>query len=232
MGAKVLTHYAQLALRSGDTLIVGLEPDLLAGPLEIQTLGAQFSLAIGKPELLRDPDWINWPSALLDLRPGGYHTFTLIGKLVLRKPLYVYNASELHRCGWHEVSRRVAIQSAKEAPTHLSKEGRSWLVGLREWCDQRNVRVAYALPWEYSAPEDLKRVQRCSLQFMRAVADTMPVLKDPSLGSDTNAEHFADTPFHPTAQGASLRSDELAREIKSWSTWTRDELDERLMLIR
>jgi hypothetical protein len=231
MGAKVLTHYAQDSVRTGDTLVVALEPDLLAGPLRIESLGAQFGLSIGEPSLLRDPNRVDWLSALLDLRPGGYHTFTLVTKVVLRRPLYPYFAAELHPSGWHEVGARRAVKSVKEAPTKLSKEGRSWLVALHDWCDQRNVRVAYALPWGYSSPEDLKRFQGCNLRFLYEVAATMPVLKDPNLGADTNLEHFADTPFHPTAQGAALRTDELAREIKPWTIWTRDELDERLKAI-
>ncbi len=106
MGAKVLTHYAQTAVRPGDTLIVGLEPDLLSGPLEIESLGAQFAFSIGEPSLLRDPDWVNWPSVLLDLRPGGYHTFTLIAKVALHRPFYPYFASEVHASGWHEDGAR------------------------------------------------------------------------------------------------------------------------------
>jgi hypothetical protein len=230
MGAEVLTHYAQTSVRTGDTLVVALEPDLLAGPLRIESLGAQFGLSIGEPSLLRDPHRVDWLSALLDLRPGGYHTFTLVTKVLLRRPLFSYFTSEIHPSGWHEVGSRRTVKSLKEAPK-LSKEGRSWLVGLREWCDQRKVRVAYALPWGYCSPQDLKRFQGSNLRFLYEVAATMPVLKDPQLGTDTNLEHFADTPFHPTAQGAALRTDELAREIRPWATWTRDELAERLKAI-
>lgn len=231
MGAKILTHYAQRALRAGDTLIAAIEPGLLAEQLELESLGVQFSFAIGEPTLLRDPNWIDWPSTLLDLRPGGYHTFTLVAKMILRRPLYPYFLSELHPSGWHEVGARKAIESLSKAPTRLSKDGRSWLTNLREWCDQRNVRVAYVQPWGYCSPEYLKQFQNCNLRFLREVAETMPVLKDPNLGADTNREHFADFTFHPTTQGAALRTDELAREIKSWRTWTRDELDERLKAI-
>jgi len=231
MGAEVLTHYAQTAVRTGDTLIVGLETDLLSGPVRIESLGAQFGFSIGKPSLLRDPHRVDWPSVLLDLRPGGYHTFTLIAKVALRRPLYPYFVSELHPSGWHEVGERIIVKSVKTAPTKLSKEGRAWLIGLHDWCDRRNVRVAYALPWGYCSPENLARFQGCNLQFLRDVAATMPVLKDPHLGADTNREHFANTPFHPTAEGAALRTDELAREIKSWTLWTPDELNERLKAI-
>jgi len=228
MGAEVLTHYAQTAVRTGDTLIVGLEPDLLSGPLRIESLGAQFGFSIGKPSLLRDPYRVDWPSVLLDLRPGGYHTFTLIAKVILHRALYPYFASELHPSGWHEVGERGIITSAKEPPTKLSKEGRFWLVGLSKWCEQRNVRVAYTLPWGYCSPRNLPHFQGSNLRFLYEVAETMPVLKDPYLGADTNQAHFANTAFHPTGEGAALRTDELAREIRSWSLWTRDELSDRL----
>ncbi len=231
MGALVLTHFALQFVRPGDTLLVGLEPGLLTEPLELQSLGVQFSCAIGQPELLRNPDRVNWPSTLLDLRPGGYHLFTLLGKMALHEPLYRYTASEIHPSGWHEVGARSDVVSMRESPTDLSPQGRSLLMALRAWCDQRHVRVAYVLPWEYSAPGDMKRFQECNLQFLCGVAEAMPILKDVTLGADTNRNQFADAAFHPTTEGAALRSDELAREIKSWGTWTRDELQERLKVI-
>ncbi len=232
MGAMVLTHYAQTVTRTGDTLIVAIEPDLLAEPLRIESLGAQLGFSIGEPSLLRDPDHVKWPSVLLDLRPGGYHIFTLIAKVLLRQKLYPYLVSEIHPSGWWEDGARRAFASRAKSPRRLSEEGRSWLIGLHDWCDQRNVRVAYAIPWAYCLPEDLQHLQHCNLQFLNEIAATMPVLKDPNLGADTNREQFADTPVHPTTQGAALRTDELAREIKTWSTWTRDELDERLKAVR
>ncbi len=80
-------------------------------------------------------------------------------------------------------------------------------------------------------PEDLKRFQESNLRYLYEIAATMPVLKDPQLGANTNREDFADTSFHPTAQGAALRTDELAREIKPWTVWTRDELARRLKAV-
>lgn len=41
-----------------------------------------------------------WPAALLALRPGGYHVFTLLGKLVQGRPLYRYNTAEVRPSGF------------------------------------------------------------------------------------------------------------------------------------
>jgi len=74
--------------------VAALEPALLTQPLETTAFGIQFSFAVGHPE------WVEAPalegrrrsrvSALLTLRPGSYHTFTLLGKLLGGKPLYRY----------------------------------------------------------------------------------------------------------------------------------------------
>jgi len=37
-------------------------------------------------------------------------------------------------------------------------------------------------------------------------------------------EHFSDTPLHSNAAGAALHTDELAREIRDWDTWSAEEL--------
>jgi hypothetical protein len=47
------------------------------------------------------------------------------------------------------------------------------------------------------------------------------VLKDPTLGADTNRAEFADTNWHLNPQAAARRTDELAREIQQWETWQR-----------
>src|SRR5688572_19597514 len=44
MGARILTLYGLAHVRSGDTLIVALEPDLLTQPIVSEPLGAQFAI--------------------------------------------------------------------------------------------------------------------------------------------------------------------------------------------
>lgn len=228
MGMKVLTRYAQRSVRSGDTLLISAEPGLLLAPPRAEALGVQFSLAIGEPSLLRDPRRVNWPSALIDLRPGGYHVFTLLGKALLRQPLYGYSRGELHAGGWHAVAARHEVEASPEIVGGLSPEARAWLADVRDWCAARNVRVAYVLPWQFSPPEKLARFQQGNLRFLREISEVLPVLKDPAIGAYSVREQFADTPLHLTAEGAALRTDALARQIKTWETWSFRELTDMI----
>ena len=228
MGAKVLTRYALPVLRPGDTLIMAMESDLMTGPLTIPTLGVQFSLATGQWNLLRDPDRVDWSTSLLSLRPGGYHGFTLLGKILLRQPLYRYSPDEFHASGWHEVVVKRPIPDPVASASRLSEDMKVWLIFIRDFCAQRGVRVAYTLPWGYCPPEQLAAYHRDNARFLQQVAEFLPVLKEPSLGAHSVREHYADTSLHLTATGAALRTDELARQIKAWSTWSPAELAQRI----
>ncbi len=224
IGAEVLTRYALGFARPGDTLVLALEPGLLIKPIEIEAAGAQFALAIGQPALLREPEHVNWPRALLDLRPGAYHCFTLLGKLALRQALFRYPCSDLHPDGWQEVAARLPLPELVPATLRLCPEAGPWLVRLRDTCAQRGVRLAYALPWYYSRPEDARAFRRQNAGFLLQVSRYLPVLKDPMLGAYTVREHYADTALHLTAEGAAVRSDRFAEQIKTWEMWRPEEL--------
>ena len=225
MGARILTRYALGTLQAGDTLIVALEPDLLAGAVGLEPLGVQFAMATRQPGLLREPAGINWPSALIDLRPGSYHVFTLIGKILMRQPLYRYSAAEFDPGGWQNVAARRDLGTSGIPAARLSPAGREWLLMIREECSRRGVRVACAMPWHFSSPGNLTATRRANLRFLREMAEILPVLREPSLGAHSVREHFADTNLHPTAEGAALRTDELAAALKAWQLWSLPEMD-------
>lgn len=224
MGAKVLSRYALEHVEPGDTLLIGLEPALLVGTIELEPLGVQFALGTGQPGLLREGGWIDWPSALLDLRPGGYHVITLAGKLALRKPLYRYALREFQDDGRQVVEPRLDLTGAEAGNLRLSADGRALLVFIRDTCASRGVRVAYSMSWHYCRQESAGALRRCHLRFLGDVSEILPVLKDPSLGVHVDPRHFADTTAHPTSEGAALRTDELAASLKTWGVWTPAEL--------
>lgn len=228
MGARVLTRYAFDSAQAGDTLIVALEPDLLSAAVELEPLGVQFAFATGQPALLRETSGMNWPSALADLRPGGYHVFTLIGKILLRQPLYRYAQPELEEGGWHNVAARRDLGVPGVPSVRLSSAGREWLRVIRDECARRQVRVAVTMPWHFCVPENLRATRRANLRFLRDVAEVLPVLHEPSLGAHAFREHFADTNMHPTADAAALRTDEFAAAVKVWRTWSSTEMDAEL----
>ena len=228
MGARVLTRYAFDSLQTGDTLIVALEPDLLSGAVDLEPLGVQFAFATGQTALLRGDSGVNWPAAFVDLRPGGYHVFTLMGKLVLRQPLYRYAQTELETGGWHNVSARRDLGTSGIPNVKLSSQGRDWLRMIRDECARRQVRVAVTMPWHFCVPEHLRATQRANLRFLREVAEVLPVLREPSLGAHAVREHFADTNMHPTADAAALRTDEFAAALNAWNVWSIPEMDAQL----
>lgn len=227
MGAKILTRYALPALRRGDTLLVMLEPGLLTRPLQWEALGVQFSLATGQPELVNEPGGTRWPARLLDLRPGAYHAFTILGKIILRRPFYRYEPTEWQSCGWYRVTVERELPLLPVPSNRLSAEGRAWLVFLRDWCAAHGVRVAYVLPWSWCPADKVPVWQRSNAVFLHDVSLVLPVLKDPRLGAYAVREHFADTQYHPNAAGAAVRTDELAQQVKTWETWTAPELNEK-----
>ena len=225
MGAEILTRYALLEVREGDTLIVALEPGLLTDAVDPTALGVQFSFAIGKPGLVKLSRPFSWPATLLDLRPGGYHLFTLIGKIVSGSPLYRYRPSDLHPSGWQAITIRRNFVGPPASGPALSSGARDLLGWLRSWCAQNNVRVAYSLPWGYTPPDKASQFKTANIDFLFQVSPYLPVLKDPALGANTNLEQFADTEWHLTPEAAALRTDALAQQIKEWDLWTTNELE-------
>ncbi len=99
MGASILTQAALQHARPGDTLVAAVEQSLFNESLEPPSLGVQFSVATGHPEWVTHPavgtNSLPWLSVLLNLRPGGYHALTMLGKVAGGKPLFRYQISDV-----------------------------------------------------------------------------------------------------------------------------------------
>ena len=161
---------------------------------------------------------------LLALRPGGYHACTLLGKLLLRRPMFRYATTDLHPSGWVETRATGVIDGAAGGAAPLSPEGQRLLRSLAEWGRTNRVRVCHALPVAYCRAGMLDSVQRSNARFLLEVSQFLPVLEDRRLGVNTNASLFADTGWHFTAAGIAQRSDELAEPLRAWRMWKLDEL--------
>ena len=229
MGIPVLTMAALRDCRPGDTLVVALEPVLMTEPLDTPNLGIQFSIAAGHREWIRDPlppaRPISFLEAALALRPGGYHTFTLLGKLIQRRPFYRYQSGDLRPSGWIQTPVRVPVSGPPRHSAVIPGEVRQFLRSLRDWCREHEVRLAYSIPWGYTPPEEMEVFRQENARFLLQVAEAMPVLRDPRLGAHPVREHFSDSVWHLTEEGAWLRTDELARQVLEWDIWSRAELE-------
>jgi hypothetical protein len=228
IGAAILTESALDQVHPGDTLIVALEPGLLTEPLDPTALGVQFSFAVHHPDWVIHPVLppvsLNWFQALVALRPGGYHTFTLLGKIAAHKPFMRYQENDYHPSGWEQTDVRMKITGPPGHGPRLSNDARIMLQALHDWSGRNNVRVAYSLPWAYAPPENEASFQRGNADFLLQVNEFIPVLKDTHLGAYTNIEHFADTAWHLDGTASALRTDQLGQEIKNWNIWTDEEL--------
>ena len=220
MGMVVLTMAALEEARPGDTLIVALEPGLITDEPGFPALGAQFSVAVGHADWLRQPlapvAAASWAEILLALRPGAYHVFTMLGKLAGGKELYRYKLEEMRASGFNQTPVRVEIAGPPGHGVRIPAASRAFLISLRERCRERNIRLAYSLPWGYTPPEAVDSFQADNLAFLEQMKTIMPVLKDPRLGAYTVREHFADTAWHLTEEGSALRTDEFGDQVKRW----------------
>jgi len=228
MGASMMTESELARVRSGDTLIIALEPGTLTGSIDPTSLAAQFSATAGHPEWVLRPALgigsINLFEFAVDLRPGGRFLFTMLGKRLMGRPAFRYKLSDIRASGWAQTDVRMSFEGSPGHGDHLSKPGRQLVVRLRDWCQSNQVRVAYSLPWAYSPVDQAAQFRRHNACFLGDMAALVPVLKDPGLGADTNRDDFADTNFHLATPAAEARTDQLARQILNWDLWTVDEL--------
>jgi hypothetical protein len=228
IGPSIIMGATLSHLRPGDTLVLGFESDLLTQSLKDPSLGVQFSLACHHPEWALKPTLgvggVNGFELLARLRPGGYHTFTMLGKLARGGPMYRYKNSDIRPSGWAQTDVRKQLAASAAEEYRLSGDAILFLERLRAWCQQHRVRVAYSLPWRWTSPALLREVQARHAQFLLQIANCIPVLKDPKLGADPHPEDFADTDYHLVTRAAELRTDALAQQIMTWDLWSVDEL--------
>jgi hypothetical protein len=222
MGAALIAESALGELRSGDTLIVAVEPGLLTGTADQTSLGIQFSVATHHPEWVLRPalgvEEASWIQVLVALRPGGYHTFTLLGKLIRGQPLYRYQLRDYRVSGWAQTAARYPFNDPEPYPASLSTNGRKLLEQLSAWCQERGIHVAYSLPWCYTPPEDVAKFKTVNAELLTQIAPIMAVLNDTRLGTDSDRSHFADTNYHLNESGTDLRCAEFAQALKSWQS--------------
>lgn len=232
MMPRFLTGFAAASARPGDLLLMAMEPELLVVPINGSDLAAQMGFALDKPEWVHASNVTGEPvhriENLVSLRPGAYHFFTLLGKIVLGRPLYRYAPTDFTESGWQRTDERRAIANPARWSAPLTADARLLLTALKAWGATNHVRVAYALPWQYVAGPYAAGYQADNLRFLVEVSEFLPVLADERLGAYSVREHFADTPLHLTPEGAGVRSDELAALLKADRFWTHDDLARKL----
>lgn len=232
MQLRFLTAFAAAAARPGDLLLMAVEPELLVASSDGSDLAAQMGFALGQPGWIHASNVTGDPvrrvENLVSLRPGAHHFFTLLAKIALGKPLYRYAPADFTATGWQRTGERRAVTDPARWQAPLDRDARLFLAALKAWGESRGVRVAYALPWRYASAEAAPAFQTDNLRFLAEVAVHLPVLADERLGAYDVREHFADTPLHLTPEGAAVRSDALAEQLRAGRFWSRSVLERML----
>lgn len=228
ISAKVLALHALEDMRKGDTLIAAIEPGQLTQSLTPPSVAIQFSYGVGRPNWVTQEALgigaIRSSSAILALRPGSYHTVTLLGKIAQGRNLYRYSSLDATESGWMRTSVRIPLAGPPGNGDHLSEDGIRFIQKLKERCDLTGIRVAYSLPWAYCPPEHLASFQKQNVKFLRMIQPYLPILKDEKLGGESNQDLFADTGWHLNELGSEQRTRSFGRSIRDWEVWTDAEL--------
>lgn len=226
MGPEACVGFGFAALKKGDTLILSLEPGMLADDITRVTPLAS-KLAFNLP-VLRNLFWSSESSnpaltrleSLTQLRPGGYHAITMLGKLASGQPLYRYSVTDLRPGGLQvtEDQRDFAESTDYSNPSELhglSQEGREFLFQVNQEASKRGIQVFYLLPWAYWPTDGAKERRGSNAMLLNDIALFVPVIHESALGVNSELKDFADSGQHLTKEAASKRSNSLARALIS-----------------
>ena len=230
-GATLLTRWALGELRSGDTLIISIEPPRLTCNYEMFSSGCKLSNALGHPEWVYMP-WERPLAPYLNtaLRSNiGWKRLVVVWKSYSKKKKnksrWPYTLAETDASGWQTTSRRKPVEELTPYyGRHLSEDNKQLLRWTRQWCERNGVRVAYSLAWAYSENQKAADLQAANRSLLEEIAEIVPVLKDPRLGVYGERAHYIDTFYHLDPEAAALHTDELAQRIKAWDVWKPGEL--------
>jgi len=221
-GAKYIIHQSLERCRKGDILVLALEPHFLvqANRGKPTQLGVALAVANGNSQLAVGGETFGASLSPIQgftfLRPGPRYTATWIGKGLRGDMSYRYSVKDYRPAGWLETNFRGGFlnPSGKLPPQQLSNEGRQLLNSARTSADERGVRVYYSLPWLLTNESIAKKNRDSNSYLLGSIAEIMPVLKDPTMGAQTNHLYYSDTEYHLNSIGSELRSKIVAEAIK------------------
>ncbi len=220
-GPKYYVHRVFQRTKPGDLLVLGIEPNFLTEPdmLGPASLGLALAWREGHPAAAVGAESFGESLSLrrhVDLlRPGARYLVTWSAKAITGGQRYYYTLADRRSGGRLETARVHPTGHGDDMvhPSTLTPEARDFLGKIAILARERGVRVAYALPWYFTAEESAAANRESRRHLLAEIAVIMPVLEDPALGVRTEAELFSDTNFHLTAAGSQQRSRVLGRAI-------------------
>lgn len=222
-GPKYLLDQALRKARSGDILVIALEPDSIVYHSEFNPSSFSFALAaleghpsaaIGRSsfgENLKIRDYLTYS------RPGPTYMATWLGKAATGKG-YRYTTHDIRYRGRLEtaISEPNLISSMVIPPEQISSSGKDLLTRFRDSAKSRGVTVLYCMPWLLTAKEIEADARFSNGKILKAIEEIVPILDDGHQGVVTDPAYFSDTTLHLSATGSAIRSQAVAKQIQKW----------------
>jgi hypothetical protein len=220
MGYRYLLDLATSHAKSGDIVILQLEPGILRGTeAALPSLAVKMGLmgngrGAFKDELYEDPVM----DKLKALKPGAKFLGVLAGKAMKSGPMYRYQIEERMQNGTLSVKVSVPnpdVENYRETK-HWAEDEKveEDLARVAQYAAERGVKVYFTLPWEafQEAVLDAQRAEHAA--YLDRIAERLPVLRDEMMGAVGDNSLFLDTGFHMTNEGGRLRTRAMARALK------------------
>jgi hypothetical protein len=208
-GTAYLIPRVMDSARSGDIVVLALEPHFLTNK------ATQFPTPLGLALLVRQGKLSQAFPHAHRLRPGAIFLATWIAKCATNKLLYRYDSSHLRPGGRIEHTSSFDPPPSSTKPAfQLSKQGQQFLQNLSRQASQRQIKLFYSLPWQFTHTQDAPSIQETNRKLLASIGTFIDCLDDPALGVSTSKLDFSDTPNHLSFQGSKSRSKSVASSLR------------------
>jgi hypothetical protein len=222
-GARYILHQSLREAEKGDLIVVCLEPDNLTYPdQESSPSKTGFALEARRGNLtsaaggstfgcsVKIPEYLTLP------RPGAKYLITLAARTITGKGYrYKKEGIRYHGLIRTEVRDPGMTPSGDNNATGLDPEGRIRLETFAAAAKQKGVRLAYSMPWYYTATDSLAHNRENKRKVLAEISEIMPILEDGYSGAMDGIENFADSGLHLSDKGSATRSHALAEALKA-----------------
>ena len=216
MGARYLMFMAMEEARSGDILVMGLEPLFLTTDEGAEEKALGISLVAADSQNGTPVMALGWDDLLLKRRPGAQFMATFWAKKIMKYPGYRYNMGGFREGGRISTDYRLekVVPKGVLPPQKLSEQGIDLLKDITKRAKDKGVKLLYTLPWTFTLKEFADHNRALNQDLLRQIEEFMPVIDDPFLGVHTEESFFADTSNHLTDEGAKARSEAISPSLK------------------
>jgi hypothetical protein len=215
MGSLGVTALGLQALEPGDTLVLAIEPGLLAKPPVLTPLGYQMLISTGLLFRSGIHQSLIGEFAIGDilgsLRPGLYNITTMLAKFAVGRKAYRYSLDDILSGGALKTDFRERFTALATGSLHLEEQSRELLKTIKLISSKQDAAsVTYLMPVILFEPEAADTSREVNVAFLVEIGAVIETVDDPTDGVSTRKADFADTALHLTGAAMNIRTKEVA----------------------